>query len=209
MRPGFIISFLRIASTILLYLLVLITLFVVGNFISKLISKEKVNYFAVEDTKFGNTFIDLTRTNNPSPFLYSIDKDVRYKTIDNLYSVEFALDSGIGYYYIAATSLFLGLGIFLLWNFKEIFREIQKPNPFTFSVVKKLRVLAAIFIGSEVIYFIHYFVFVSLIHHSLPSPELKLITERGDGIVIGLIIWAIAIVYQRGVEIYEENSLTV
>jgi len=56
---------------------------------------------------------------------------------------------------------------------------------------------------------IHYFIINALIHQSLESPTLQLLTDFGDGIITGLIILVIAMVYQRGVEIEEENNLTV
>jgi hypothetical protein len=66
-----------------------------------------------------------------------------------------------------------------------------------------------LFIASDLFNLLNYFLLNSFIKQSIASPHLKLITKVGDGFIIGLVVWIIAVVYQRGIDLQEENALTV
>ena len=103
----------------------------------------------------------------------------------------------------------MGMGIAVLWNFNKIFSETNLDDPFKYSIPKRLKILAALFIGADLLKLADYFLFNSFIKQSIAMAHLKLITDTGSGIITGLIIWIIAIVYQKGVDLQEENALTV
>jgi hypothetical protein len=97
----------------------------------------------------------------------------------------------------------------ILWIFKKIFKELKPDNPFKLNFVKYLKILAALFITSDLIRIPHYVIFNGFIHRSLPAPRFELLIEIGNGIIIGLIVWVVAVIYQRGVALQTENELMV
>lgn len=209
MKPQNILSLLKIGVTILFYFLLLITAAITINFIIKLGSGGHDRYFEIQHGDYKNMFIDLSDNNKMPDFRYSADQLVRYRPENYLYSVAVASNSPLGYYTMTATLVFLSLGLIVLWNFKKIFTDVKLNNPFKQPVIKRLNLLAAVFIASDILGIIHYFTLDLLITHSLHTPRLKLMTESGNGILIGLIIIIIAVIYKRGLEAYHENSLTV
>jgi len=146
---------------------------------------------------------------NEVPFTYSADSTVRFHTLSDRFTLQIEPQSAIGYYALITKLIFLGLGIAVLWNFKKIFQETNLDHPFRYSIIRRLKILAALFIISDVVKLIDYFLFNSFLHQSIASPNLRLVTDTGNGIVTGLIIWIIAVVYQRGIALQEENALTV
>jgi hypothetical protein len=208
MKSKIILSVLKIGATILFYFLLLITIVIAGNYILRLANNNPNEYISIKDGKYGNMFIDLDAVNTGS-FNYSKDQLVRYKAEKSLYSVDIKQKSVLGYYYMLSTIVFLGLGLLVLWHFKNVFREIKLDKPFKPAVVTHLNVLAAVFIISDLLSFVNYFVLNALITNSIHQPRIKNLAEYGSGILIGLIILIVALVYKRGLEIYEENSLTV
>ena len=73
-----------------------------------------------------------------------------------------------------------------------------------------MKIIAAIFIASELLHFIDYLVFTQFIHHSALLPQFQFPPLTiGHNITLGLVIWVLAIVFQRGEELQSENNLTV
>jgi len=141
--------------------------------------------------------------------LVSADSLVRYHPIQNHYTVEVEPNSAFGYFAFISKLFFLALGIGVLWNFKKIFRETNLNHPFRASIARRLKILAALFIINEVLKIIEYISFNSFLHHSVSAPHMQLLTTIGNGIIIGLIVYVISIIYQRGTALEEETSLTV
>jgi hypothetical protein len=202
MTTKFILSVLRIATSFLFYLLIIGIFFILAKDAS-LYSKDS-NYIRIDQSPY---FKDLK--GSKSIELYSGDKKIQYQNVTNLFTVEADVHSALGYYYMLSTLMFLGLGLLLLWNFKKLFEGINMQHPFKSNLVKRLKYLGLIFIISDALEFIHYFILNAFIQQSLENPKLQLLTEIGDHIIIGLIILVIAVIYQRGVEMEEENTLTV
>lgn len=205
MKPQIILSFLKRGSLLLFYLLLFGLVIMAGNFVYKIVKNNPDNYIEI---KYDNMFTNFADKNSQA-HIYSKDQLIRYKAEKSLYSIEIKPNSTLGYYYILSTLLFISLGLMVLWHFHKIFAEIKLDLPFKTTVVKHLQILAFIFIIADILDFIHYFILDKLINDSIQNQQIHYLTEKGSGILTGLIILIIAVVYKRGLEIYEENSLTV
>ena len=203
MNTKLILSFLRIATSFLFYFLIVVIFFVLAKDTFSLFSKDS-EYVRIDDNTY---FKDLKASKSID--YYSSDKKLEYQNVTDLYTINADAHSTLNYYYMLATLIFLSFGLLLMWNFKRLFEGINMQQPFKADLIKRLKLLALIFVLSDLLGLIHYFIINALIHQSLESPTLQLLTDFGDGIITGLIILVIAMVYQRGVEIEEENNLTV
>ncbi|MBU1373690.1 MAG: DUF2975 domain-containing protein [Bacteroidetes bacterium] len=203
MNTKLILSFLRIATSFLFYFLIVVIFFVLAKDVYDLYS-EKSDYVKIDQNAY---YKDLSASKSID--LYSTDNKIQYQKVTDLFTINAEAHSSLSFYYMLATLVFLFYGLILLWNFKKLFEGINMQQPFKSDLIKRLNLLAIIFILSDVFGLIHYFIINALIQHSLEIPKLRLLTNLGDGIITGLIILVIAMVYQRGVEIEEENSLTV
>lgn len=208
MKVKFILTILKVGATILFYFLLVITILTAGRFVMNVIDDSPNTYITVDDDNLQSVFVNLSQK-APEQFTYSADKQTRYKQKAPIYSVDILPNSATGYYYMASTLLFMSLGVLILGKFRKIFREIRLDAPFKTSVVRHLQILALLFILAEVLGFIHYFILDMLINNSLTNESLHRVSHKGSSLLIGLIILIIAVVYKRGLEIYEENSLTV
>ena len=207
MKSTFILSFLRVAVTVLFFILLFFTLFFLGASIVSLAGNQngmeltkrsytyKVKAFGVDDAAEAST--------------YSQDSIVTYKRVADEYSVQVNPISSIGYFSLVMKLVFMGLGLGVLWNFKKIFTETNIRSPFKGQIIKRLKILAALFIISDLVNLLNYFVFNSFLHQSIASPRFQLLTDVGNGFIIGMIILVIAVVYERGKELEEENALTI
>jgi hypothetical protein len=140
---------------------------------------------------------------------YSKDSIVQYRRVADEYSVQVNPISSIGYFSLVMKLVFMGLGLGVLWNFKKVFTETNLKSPFKGQIIKRLKILAALFIISDLVNLLNYFVFNSFLHQSIASPQFQLLTDVGNGFIIGMIILVIAVVYERGKELEEENALTI
>ena len=207
MPSRFILSFLRVCTSILFYLLIFFTLiFVVtsilnisGNNQAKKLTRKTFSYEVLgNDSK-----------KQEAPAIISSDSLVSIRPIENHYTVQVEPNSAIGYYAFLSKLIFLALGIGVLWNFRKIFKEINLDHPFKPGITRRLKILAALFIISDVLKFIDYLLFNSFLRQSISSPRFQLLTDVGNGIITGLIIFVIAVIFQRGLALQEETALTV
>jgi hypothetical protein len=91
----------------------------------------------------------------------------------------------------------------------NIFKAIKLERPFTPRIIVLLRRLSLLFIAIDVLNLIHFFIFSRFMHHLLPANEFSLNIEIGRYGITGVIISVIGVIYQRGVELQNENDLTV
>ena len=202
-----ILSFLRISVTVLFYLLSFFTvvflvtslLNIAGYDIQNVGSKPGFSYEVVGFH---------TKTSEPVA-RYSADSLIRYQQIKDQYSLHVKPDSAIGYYTLVSRLISMGFGMAILWMFMKIFKETKFETPFIQTVSRRLRILAALFIISDVMGIVNYFVFNSILRHSISTPDFALKTDLGSDLITGLVIWVIAEIYQRGLALQEENALTV
>lgn len=196
------------AAAILCCFLVLVTVVMAVRYASTLYENNPDSYITIQDDNMRHEFLN-TAKDEASSFIYAPDKEARYKRNKPSYSVDIRPNSPVGYYYMVSTLIFVSLGALILRMFWQIFGQISLDAPFNSRVVRLLYTAAYLYIISEVLGFIHYFVLGKLLNNALQQNALHQVTEKGDNLIIGLIILIIAVVYKRGLEIYEEHSLTV
>ena len=208
MKARSILSFFRVSVSILFYFMFFFTALYLILSLLNLFGKN------IEGMQLSNTAYSFNRMSfdgkgPDADYTYSDDRIVGYQQISDQYKVRIAPDSAAGYYSLFMQLVFLGSGLWILWVFMKIFGEMKLDNPFMPNIFRRVKILALIFIVSDVLKFLNYFILNSLISNSIQSPDFELITTVGDGIITGLIIWVIAMIYQRGIAIQEENAFTV
>jgi hypothetical protein len=201
-------AFFRIAVTILFYFLAVVTLFFLVNAAFNLSGKH-IDTVKLTTKAYSFEVIDFDTKASEQAYRYSSDSLMRYRPVKDHFTVQIEPNSPIGYYSTITTLIFLILGMGVLWTFMKIFKETKLDAPFLYSISGRLKILAALFIVSEVLEIINYFVLNRFLRTFVPGHHFELFTTVGDGLITGLIIWIIALVYQRGIVIQEENALTV
>lgn len=209
MGTKLIFRFLKVAVNILFYFLVVVALVILITSVITMATSNGKEPDKLANNTFTYQVMAFGTKNNRSGFIYSTDSLVRYYGLKDRYTLQVAPNSAIGYYALISKLIFLGLGIAVLWNFKRIFKETNLDRPFKDSIVRRLKILAALFIIADILQLINYFLFNGFLHQYIASPDLKLVTDMGNDFIIGLIIWIIAVVYERGAALQEENALTV
>jgi hypothetical protein len=207
MKSKYILSFLRISVSILFYiLLVFSVLFLIAS-IASVAGNDKATDMTKKSYSYKVKAFGLQNTEEP--YTYSQDSIIKYQRVADEYAVVIVPRSTIGYYAMIMKLLYMALGLGILWNFKKIFKETNFKQPFKSIIIKRLKTLAALFIISDLVKLLDYFLFNSYLHHSLASPKFQLLTDVGNGFITGLVILIIAVIYERGKELEEENALTV
>jgi hypothetical protein len=207
MKSKYILSFLRISVSILFYiLLVFSVLFLIAS-IASVAGNDKATDMTKKSYSYKVKAFGLQNTEEP--YTYSQDSIIKYQRVADEYAVVIVPRSTIGYYAMIMKLLYMALGLGILWNFKKIFKETNFKQPFKSIIIKRLKLLAALFIISDLVKLLDYFIFNSYLHHSLASPKFQLLTDVGNGFITGLVILIIAVIYERGKELEEENALTV
>jgi hypothetical protein len=208
MKSKWVISTLKVLFNVGFYLMAVVTLcFLVGSVIN-MMEKNKpapvniTNGLTYEVLAFG-------KSGNPSHVIYSPDSSFHYQPSPGKFQLEAMRGTALGYYTVFYKFIQLLFATIIFWMFGRIFKEIKPDNPFKLNLVKYLKVLAALFITSDLIRIPHYVIFNQFVHRSLSTPRFELLVEIGNGIIIGLIVWVVAIIYQRGVILQTENDLTV
>jgi hypothetical protein len=202
-----ILSFLRISVTVLFYLMCLVT------FIFLVTSLLNIAGFNIEapggKSQFTYEVVGFNTNTSEPAYVYSNDSIVRYQGIVDHYKVQVKPDSVIGIYSFISKLISMSFAIGILLVFMRIFKETKLENPFIYTISRWLRMLAALFIISDVLEIINYFVLNRLLRNSISSPDFELLTVVGGDLITGLIIWVIAEIYQKGLAIQDENALTV
>lgn len=168
-----------------------------------------MNGFISNHSGFNHEVMSFGNKEIKPELFYSADSLVQYSAISNRYNLVVTSNSILGYYTFLSTLIDLCFGIMILWLFKKIFSEADLIDAFKQSIYKRLNLLAILFIASDLVGILHYIIFNNLLHNSILLPRFELITDVGNGFITGLIIYAIAIIYQRGLSIQEEIDLTV
>lgn len=203
-----ILSFLRVSVSILFYFMFFFT--VLYLFLSLLnLFGRNIEGVQLNNTAYSFNMMGFDGKKPDAHYTYSTDSIVGYQQVSDQFKVRIAPDSPAGYYSLFMQLVFLGSGLWILWIFMKIFGEMKLDNPFMPGIFRRLKILAILFIVSDVLKFLNYFILNSFINRSIQSPDFELITTAGNGITTGLIIWVIAVIYQRGITIQEENALTV
>jgi len=144
-------------------------------------------------------------------FSYASDSTIRYSPVIDKYTVQVKPNTPLAYYYFLFKLILLTICITSSWFSLKILTEIKQGNPFNFRSIKYLKIIAILFISLDIIISINNLIFNQFIHQSELHSRFQLPTTLsiGNGIILGLVIWVIAIIFQRGMELQNENDLTV
>jgi len=144
-------------------------------------------------------------------YSYSSDRTIRYSPVIKEYKVQVKPNTSLAYYFFIFKLIILTIWITGSWFSLKILNAIKKCNPFNFQSVKYLKIIAVMFISSDILKFINNLVFNQFIpsyyQHGFQFPHQYSIIS--DGILLGLVIWILAVIFQRGEELQTENDLTV
>ena len=113
-------------------------------------------------------------------------------------------------YYVFAMSLVISISALKAWIWYLIFGlllKLQLKSPFTMLVTKKLESIAYRLLG---VWFLISIVGKNYSHYLMKTTEIQLPTSSGDEyFFIAGIVYIISQIFKRGVEMQEENQLTV
>lgn len=207
MKPTHIIAIFKVLTTIGFYFLIAITSLFLLFAVMNATGNNTLSSATFKNSKY--KVMSFSDNNNTTEVKYSDDKQLRYQPLQNEYYVQVNPTTPFGYYTMLITFIHLLLGIFTLWTFRKILKEIQLESPFTGKVVRLLKYVAAVFVAADFVKIINYIIFNQYLHQQIPTQGFKLQSEIGNGFIIGAITYVIAVIYQRGVELQAENNLTV
>lgn len=143
------------------------------------------------------------------PDVYAADSLLSYRPLQGHYVVRAVRGAALGYVSVVIKFFFLSIGLCIWWNFKRIFREAEPADPFKRSIPRRLKMLALLFIVLDIVKIIEYVLVNHFLADAFGAERFSLITTVGNNLLIGLIIGAIALIFERGVSLKEENALTV
>ncbi|PUZ22737.1 hypothetical protein DCC81_20105 [Chitinophaga parva] len=102
--------------------------------------------------------------------------------------------------------------IYGLWLLRQVFRKVSEDEPFPGQVGRRIRNIALVFIGVDVLKIVYYALFQHFCNGMFPAGRgirVSLEIEVGSGIIMGLLLLCLAVLFRRGEEIYSEQQLTV
>jgi hypothetical protein len=152
--------------------------------------------------------MDAPLRSDDGPVL-SADGRTAYMPSKNHFGVSTVPDSSLGYCIFLFRLASISIVVLIFWNLKRIFRDLSLKELFRGSVVKRLKVLALLFVAFDFVRWLHYIMFNHFIAIALPEAHLKMTMDVGRGLFVALIIWVIIMVYERGISFQQENALTI
>ena len=141
------------------------------------------------------------------PNTYSKGKEAALVKQTDRFQLLVACRSPLGIYDYFLNLLAMAALVYGMWQLRSIFRSITVKEPFTPANARRIRNIGLLLIGADVVKLINYFIFGSMAKKYFVETEL--LTDIGGGIWIGALVLALSVVYQRGVEIYSDNQLTI
>lgn len=109
-------------------------------------------------------------------------------------------------------SLVIGLSLFLFGFFqlRMILKSARNDKVFTPKNIKRLKIIAGLIIAFKPFQWIMYQLFVVPIDKMLVANEISVSLNFEPGsFVYGLLLFALAVVFEKGHEMYQELKLTV
>ncbi len=208
MSPRVILTFLRISVNILYYV-VAVCFILYASFIIITQFRHKWQAGGLKGPSFHYEVRDFQKGAVEFPDTYTTDSVVWFHGIRNHFSVNVKSDSGMGYYLMVMKLVLSCFGIAILWNFKRIFQQINLKSPFNHVIIRRLKTLVLLFILSDFLKIADYIIFNQLLRQHVMSSRFELSTSVGNGIITGLIIYLVVVIFQQGFALQEENALTV
>ena len=142
-------------------------------------------------------------------FSYSPDSLLYYSQVADRFTVRFKPHSGISYYKMIMKLFMIVITIGILYTLKRIFEDTNLHNPFNKFLIKRLYVLASLFIIKDVFKLADFYIVNQALGNYFESSNFKVIVDTGSDFATGLIVLIITVIFQRGVALQEENALTV
>lgn len=209
MSAKYIFSFLKGLVIVSYYFMILFFIYTLVKGIINIARKNTHHQKSQTTSVYSNEVMAFNLKSDELPFTYSSDSLARYQRVKEKYMLQVNPNSTIGYYALFMELLLMSLTIAILRNFKQIFREASLDNPFRTNVTNRLKIIAALFITTDILKLTHYFIFNSLLPESFAAAKFELVITIGGNLITGLVIWIIAIIYQRGIGLQQENALTI
>ena len=159
------------------------------------------NYISIYDSR-------ITNVN----YSYSGDSTIRYIPVMKEFNVEVKPHTPLAYYDVFFKLILLCFGITITWFSLKFFHEIKLDKPFNFRFIKYLKIIALLLISLDILKFVNNLIFNQFIHRSDLHPHFQFPPINigiSNGILLGMSIWILAVIFQRGVELQTENDLTV
>ncbi|ACU63180.1 DUF2975 domain-containing protein [Chitinophaga pinensis] len=207
MKPKSIIKILNILITSTYYLTLLIAILLTSLWIFFFVTGNS----AANGIPGGLTHevISFAKTDQPAIRHFTADSTIAYAAVQNKYILNVKPFSGLGSYSHLYSAIKFVIWLLILRTFMNIFNALDPERPFTSKIVVLLKQLSILFVAADVFKILHYAIFSRFMHNLASSLQFSLNIEIGSGIITGLIIWIIAVVYQRGLEMQTESELTV
>ncbi|SFW77727.1 DUF2975 domain-containing protein [Chitinophaga sancti] len=209
MKPKNIIAIFKVLTTIGFYFLLCWTIVFSFFSIVNITANNPLNHSAFTSNNYKVMAFGVNKAKSLSEVVFSADKQLRYQLVENEYNVQITPSTPFGYYTMFMTLIHFLMGIFTLWTFRKILKELQLDAPFNGKIVRRLKNVAAVFVIADIVNVINNIIFNQYLHQQVPALAFKLESEVGSGFVIGAITWVVAVIYQRGVELQTYNDLTV
>lgn len=140
------------------------------------------------------------------PSMISIDSASAKLNADYIMNNHFGLYIGI------LISVVIGFGLFLFGFFqlRMILKSAWQDNVFTRKNIRRLKIIAGLIIAFKPIEWLMYQLFVFPIDEMLVSNEISISLDIVPGsFVYGLLLFALAAVFEKGHDMYQELKLTV
>ena len=211
MKPKFIVSVLFYFFSFGFILSILLGAFFLVMSIINLNDKNKSD-FEPQYLHFEN-YISIYESGIPHvDYSYSRDSTIRYMPVMKEFNVEVKPNTPLAYYDVFFKLIYICFAITITWFSLKFFHEIKLDKPFNFRFIKYLKIIALLLISLDILKFVNSLIFNQFIHRSDLNPHFQFPDHYyvfSPGIIIGMSIWILAIIFQRGVELQNENDLTV
>jgi len=211
MKPKFIVSVLYYFFTAgFLFLCFFGTVFLVLSIVN--LQDKSKSGFESHNLDLANDISIYNQGNTNVKYSYSGDSTIRYIPEIKEYTVVVKPNTPLAYYHFIFKLIVLCFAISLTWFSLKFFHEIKLDKPFNIRFIKYLKIIALLLISMDILKFVNNMIFNQFIHRSDINPHFQfppINVGISNGILLGMVIWIIAIIFQRGLELQTENELTV
>ncbi len=167
----------------------------------------------IKDTRSGlNNHFDVKAfikvPDGPPDFIHGNLPTTVLEKKENIYTLHTTSRSPLGIYSYIMLLLGCLAGVMVLDWLRKIFRDSSVKVPFTAVNAGRIRNIGLVLIATDVVKIIGYFIFNRMTNPHF-DMHFELLTDIGSNLWMGLLLLVLAVVYRRGVEIYNENQLTI
>lgn len=131
------------------------------------------------------------------------------ETMPDRFKMQVAYKSGLGYYDYFVSLFFIVATITIVGLLRKALNSVTAEQPFLPENATRIRNIGLWLLGVDIVKLVHYLIFGGIAGGYFPGTKVQLVTSIGNGTWLGLLIICIAIVYQKAVEIYHDQQLTV